>query len=230
VTLKGGDVGGGTAHDFRLGDWLVQPSLCRISRGENTVHLRPKVMDVLACLAAKAGTVVSPQALIDAVWARKFISDTALSRAIFELRRAIGDDGAQPHYVETIAKRGYRLVAPVEPAGETATGTGSTSRFIVVIGDHEIRLCEGENIVGRGPEARVRLDSSAVSRAHARIVVNEARATIEDLRSKNGTEIDGQRIVEPVALGDRALIRIGTVTLVFRTLPPEGSTRTSPSR
>ena len=230
MTPKGGDLGGDRARDFRLGDWLVQPSQCRVSRDERTVHLRPKVMDVLMCLAGKAGKVVSKQALIDTVWAREFIADTALSRAVFELRRALGDGGAQPHYVETIAKRGYRLVAPVESIGETEDDCGALSGFVVLLGDHEIRLREGANVIGRAPEARVRLDSSAVSRSHARVVVREKRAVLEDLGSKNGTEVDGQRVTSPLELVDRAVIRIGTVALVFRVLEPDGSTRTAPDR
>jgi DNA-binding winged helix-turn-helix (wHTH) protein len=230
MTLKGGDLGGDRARDFRLGDWLVQPSLCRVSCDERTAHLRPKVMDVLMCLAGKPGKVVSKQALIDTVWAREFIADTALSRAIFELRRALGDGGAQPRYVETIAKRGYRLVAPVEALEETDESGEALSRFVVLLGDREIRLCEGANVIGRAPEVRVRLDSSAVSRSHARIMVHQGRAVLADLGSKNGTEVDGRRIDVPVALVDRAVIRIGPVALVFRVLALAGTTRTSPER
>ena len=101
-------------RSFRLGEWLVQPSLDRLSRRGEVVQLRPKVMDVLVHLAANAGEVVSKNALIDAVWARQFIADSALSRAVFELREALGDDPHAPRYIETISKRGYRLIAPVE--------------------------------------------------------------------------------------------------------------------
>jgi len=103
------------AAPFRLHDWLVQPSLNRISRGGTRVKLRPKVMDTLVHLAANAGEVVAKETLIDAVWAREFISDSGLTRAIFELRDALGDDPRGARFVETIPKRGYRLVAPVEP-------------------------------------------------------------------------------------------------------------------
>lgn len=104
------------SRDFLLGEWLVQPSLNRLSRDGRSAQLRPKVMDVLQALAAKPGDVVAKERLIEEVWAREFIADSALSRAVFELREALGDDPHHPTYIETIAKRGYRLVAPVTPA------------------------------------------------------------------------------------------------------------------
>jgi adenylate cyclase len=103
---------------FRLDGWVVEPSLNTLSRGDAVVHLRPKVMDVLVVLAGRAGEVVSKEAIIDAVWAKKFLADTALSRAVFELREALGDEAQGSTYIETIPKRGYRLVAPVAAAPE----------------------------------------------------------------------------------------------------------------
>jgi len=211
-------------REFRMGEWLVQPTLCRISRGEEALHLRPKVMDVLVCLVGKAGKVVSKQALIDAVWAKEFISDTALSRAVFELRQALGDDDAQPRYVETIAKRGYRLVATVEPVGEPVGPVSGASPFVVVIGEREVRLTEGENLIGRGTDVPLHLDSMEASRHHARVLVRGGRAVLEDLGSMNGTMLRGQRIKGPTELSDRDVIVIGGISLVFREMGLDGST------
>ena len=99
---------------FRVGDWVVRPNLDQIARGEAVMRVRPKVMDVLVHLAARPGEVIPKEELLDAVWAKQFLGDTALSRAVFELREALGDDPQRPAYIETIPKRGYRLVAPVE--------------------------------------------------------------------------------------------------------------------
>jgi len=99
--------------EFRLGDWLVRPSLNQLSRADTVVHLRPKVMDVLVHLAKHGSDVVSKEELVEAVWAKEFLADSALSRAVFELREVLGDEAQQPRYIETIPKRGYRLVAPV---------------------------------------------------------------------------------------------------------------------
>ena len=101
---------------FELGEWLVQPQLNRLSRaGGADVQLEPKMMDVLVCLARNPGDVVSREALIDAVWPEVFISESVLTRAIAGLRRALGDDARRPRFIETIAKRGYRLIGPAAP-------------------------------------------------------------------------------------------------------------------
>ena len=105
---------------FGLSDWIVRPGLNQLSRGAQVVHLRPKVMDVLVFLADRAGKVVPKSELTDAVWAKEFLADTALTRAVFELREALGDDPRRPAYVETIPKRGYRLIAEVSRARRTA--------------------------------------------------------------------------------------------------------------
>lgn len=72
-------------------------------------------MEVLVCLASQAGEAVSKDRIIRAVWLDTFVSDDALTRSISELRRAFQDDPREPRFIETIPKRGYRLIAPVEP-------------------------------------------------------------------------------------------------------------------
>jgi Transcriptional regulatory protein, C terminal len=74
-------------------------------------------MDLLAFLASRGGHVVSRDEIIDAVWEGRFIAETTLTRAIADLRRALGDSQRAPQYIETIPKRGYRLVADVAAAG-----------------------------------------------------------------------------------------------------------------
>jgi TolB-like protein/DNA-binding winged helix-turn-helix (wHTH) protein/Flp pilus assembly protein TadD len=105
--------------DFWLGDWLVQPSLNRASRGDQTVHLRAKVTDVLVYLAGQAGQVVSKEDLFAHVWKGEFVSDSALTRVVTELRQVLGDEVTRPRLLETIPKRGYRLIAEVRPAPAT---------------------------------------------------------------------------------------------------------------
>lgn len=100
-----------------LGDWLVQPTRNRIERDRVVVLVRPKAMDVLAALAARPGTVVAKEALLDTVWPGQPTSDSVLSRAVFELREALSDQAQQPRYIETVARRGYRLAAAVTEIG-----------------------------------------------------------------------------------------------------------------
>jgi Tol biopolymer transport system component/DNA-binding winged helix-turn-helix (wHTH) protein len=99
--------------DFRIAEWEVQPAVNRVRRGDQIVRLEPKVMQVLVCLAEHAGDVVTRETLIARVWPDVFVTDDVLHRAIRELRRVFGDDTAAPRYIETIRKRGYRLIATV---------------------------------------------------------------------------------------------------------------------
>ena len=111
--------------DFRIGTWLVQPTRNRLTEGTTARHLEPQVMDLLVFLARTAGRVVSKDEIVETVWEGRFIADTTLTRAMADLRRALGDDSRQPRFIETIARRGYRLVAAVSPADhDTAPGGG----------------------------------------------------------------------------------------------------------
>ena len=98
--------------DFRLGTWLVEPSLNTISRNGTSVRLEPKVMEVLVCLARSPGEPVSKENLLQAIWPDTFVSDDVLVRSISELRRVLKDDTKDPRFIQTIPKRGYRLLAP----------------------------------------------------------------------------------------------------------------------
>jgi len=109
--------------EFELAGWRVQPSRNRLCRGEVSVRLEPKMMDVLVTLAKRPGQVLSKDEIADAVWPNLFVTESVITRAIAGLRRALEDDARTPRFIETIAKRGYRLVAiptPLAAAGTVA--------------------------------------------------------------------------------------------------------------
>ena len=110
---------------FRVGDWSVEPQLNTITGPDKAAHVEPKIMQVLVCLAENAGQVVTKELLMRSVWADTFVSDDVLTRSISELRRVFGDDAKEPRFIQTIPRRGYRLIAPVVDDGvkqETETG------------------------------------------------------------------------------------------------------------
>jgi len=107
--------------DFRVGPWLVQPSLNAISQNGASTRLEPKVMAVLMCLAEHTGQVVPKEKLLQTVWPDTFVTEDVLKRSVSELRRALKDDARESRFIETIAKRGYRLVAPAVPLNEEPT-------------------------------------------------------------------------------------------------------------
>ena len=98
---------------FLVGEWLVDPSLGRISRDAEEIHLEPKAMDVLVYLARRPGELVTRMELEDAVWAGTIVSYEALSVTINKIRKAVHDNSRNSQYIETLSKKGYRLVAPV---------------------------------------------------------------------------------------------------------------------
>lgn len=101
-------------QDFRVGSWLVQPQINSISREGESRRLEPQVIEVLVHLHQRAGQVVSKEEFFETVWKGRHVTDEALTNAIWELRRAFGDQAREPRYIETIPKRGYRLIAPTQ--------------------------------------------------------------------------------------------------------------------
>ncbi len=106
------------SSEFQLGPWVVQPGQNSISRDGKTTRLEPKMVEVLVCLAEKPGETVSKEQLIRKVWGNTFVTDDVLTRCISELRKALEDDPKNPQVIETIPRKGYRLMERVEPPPE----------------------------------------------------------------------------------------------------------------
>lgn len=101
-------------RDFQIGEWRVEPRRGIISGPQGRRRLEPRVMDVLAYLARRNGDPASQEEIVRAVWGEVALSEGALFRYISQLRSALGDDARRPCFIETIPKRGYRLLLPVE--------------------------------------------------------------------------------------------------------------------
>ena len=111
---------------LRIGDWLADATTNELGRGGETLHLEPKVMEVLAVLARHAGQAVTREQLLAAVWPGVVVGDEALTQCIIKLRRALGDNPRAPAYIETISKRGYRLIAQVSAETDPAPAPGES--------------------------------------------------------------------------------------------------------
>jgi DNA-binding winged helix-turn-helix (wHTH) protein/TolB-like protein len=98
---------------LQIGEWLVEPALNQLSAAGRTLKLEPKTMAVLVYLAQRPGEVVSREALLAAIWPGVLVGDDSLTQVVIKLRKALGDAAENPSYIQTIAKGGYRLVAPV---------------------------------------------------------------------------------------------------------------------
>lgn len=114
-----------------VGAWTVSPALNLLERGERSIKLEPRSMDVLVYLADRAGDVVSVEELLGAVWKGVVVGDGSVYLAIKQLRQALAAPGDDTVYLETIPKRGYRLTVPVEriAAGQAAVATMPANDF-----------------------------------------------------------------------------------------------------
>lgn len=146
---------------FQLDDWHVYPASDRISRDGEEVHLEPRVMAVLCLLATRAGEVVSREELEAGAWGDTIVGYDALASCINKLRKALGDDTSKPRYIETVSKKGYRIIAPVsfsdntQVAKDTFANPGNKNRsiyiitallFVIVVGSYLFIAGEKESV------------------------------------------------------------------------------------
>jgi len=101
---------------FTVGPWTVHPASSEIEREGQRTRLEPRLTDLLCHFARHPQRVISKEELIEVVWPGRVLDATAVARAIAELRRALGDTAQAPRCIETIPKRGYRLIAAVTTA------------------------------------------------------------------------------------------------------------------
>jgi DNA-binding winged helix-turn-helix (wHTH) protein/tetratricopeptide (TPR) repeat protein len=104
---------------YRFGPYVADRTAYRVSRGEAPVELTPKLLDLLFYLLDHPAALVTKEELLEGVWPGANVTDNALAQAVSDLRDALGDSPATPTYIRTVARRGYRFVAPVESAGAT---------------------------------------------------------------------------------------------------------------
>lgn len=102
------------SHTVRLGDVEVRPDRNEIRIDGQIVRLKPKAVSVLLCLIEARGEVVTKDRILDQVWPNMTVSHNVLTAAVHELRRALGDDSRKPRFIQTIPRRGYRVVAEVD--------------------------------------------------------------------------------------------------------------------
>jgi pSer/pThr/pTyr-binding forkhead associated (FHA) protein len=165
------------------------------------------------------------------LWPETYVSNTALAQLVTELRKAIGDEARQGRWIRTVFGYGYAF------AGEAESGSDAAERSTPAEGPRPVPtrwllwrrqilpLAEGENVVGRGRGAQVRIPASEVSRRHARIVVEAGGVTIEDLESRNGTFVGGHPVKKPTALSDGDEVGFGPELTTFCAPSPSTSTR-----
>lgn len=206
-----------------VGDWVFDSDSREVVRRGRTVPLSPKAFALLELLIRRRPKAVSKAEIHEHLWPGTFVSPANLANLVVELRAALGDDARKPKILRTVTRFGYAFCAE----GNTSPGSPGASRPFacrLVWGPRDIPLDSAENVIGRDSTSVVWIDDVSVSRRHARIAIDDAGATIEDLGSKNGTYVRGRRIQKPTRLEDRDPIRIGPASIVFRMFRKTGTT------
>ena len=190
-----------------------------LRRAGEDVHLTPKAFQLLEILLRERPQAVSRADLVRELWPATFVADGSLANLASELRSALCDPPGEAHLLRTVHRFGYAFCG-------TAKEEQAISRCRLLGPERDFPLLEGENLIGRGSECGVRIASSTVSRVHARLNIDGNQATIEDLESKNGTYLAGQRLDAPARLSPGDEIRVGSVRLVWQGSRPESATDT----
>lgn len=207
-----------------FGECFFDSEVRVLVRAGQPVHLGPKAFRFLELLLEQRPRVLSKDEIVATLWPETFVTDGSLANLVTEVRAALGDTANRPRFVRTVHRVGYAFCGEASEAGPAAVEVRVSAPYRLVSREREFTLCDGETIVGRAAECAVRLESSTVSRHHARLSIASGQAVLEDLDSKNGTFVGARRIDQPTVLANDDLLRFGSAALTFRVTGPLTST------
>lgn len=201
----------------RFGEYVLDSGTRQLSVHGEAVHLSPKAFQFLELLLQSRPRALSKSEIHERLWPGTFVSEGTLTSLLSEVRSATGDSARDSRFVRTVYRFGYAFSGTAEEVrgGDSAAGDRKQV-YRLIWGNREISLIHGENLFGRDENAAVWIDDALVSRRHARIVIDETGAILEDLGSRNGTYLRGKRIAAPTRLADQDEVKIGPASMIFR--------------
>jgi DNA-binding winged helix-turn-helix (wHTH) protein len=215
---------------FQFDDFTLDLDTRELTRGDMPLHVEPKAFRLLELLVTSRPRALSKDELQDQLWPKTFVSERSLARLVGILRECLGDPVENARFIRTVPRFGYAFCGEArQVASPSGHSEASAFHCRLLWEGREIALGEGETILGRDADATVWIDFSSVSRRHARIMVVNGRATIEDLGSHNGTFVRGKKLAAATELENGDRIKIGAATLVFRSFRGLGSTKSEAS-
>ena len=209
---------------FTFEQFVIDGDRRVLVRAGEEVHVAPKTLDFLLALLGRAPNAVSKAELMTVLWPETHVSDATLTGVVADAREALGDDGRAARLIRTVHRFGYAFAGAIER--ETAFATSAPVLGWLIADTWRLPLRSGETILGREGDGVVPLPSPSVSRQHAALIIEGTAARLRDLGSKNGTFVDEIRIEGPMALRDGAAVRLGTLTLIYRSVDRTSSTET----
>jgi DNA-binding winged helix-turn-helix (wHTH) protein len=208
----------------RFGDFAVDTDSRQLRRGGTERHLSPKGFEFLCLLLANRPRALSKAELHQRLWPTTFVSDATLNSVVAEVRAALGETAKTEGFVRTLHRFGYAFAGTASESGVQAQTPDDRLRCWIIWEWGRVGLKDGDHLLGRDGDVAVWLESPTVSRHHARIRVRGFDATLEDLGSRNGTVLRGERLTAPVSLADGDEITVGSVLVRFRRAEPGAST------
>jgi len=212
----------------RFGEFTIDTGSRQLRRGDAECHLSPKAFELLRLLIENRPRALSKEELHERLWPSTFVSEATLTSLVAEVRAALGETAGHGRFVRTVHRFGYAFNETAAAPAVSAPSADERARCWIVWQWGQVALTDGEHLLGRDGDVAVWLESPSVSRHHARIRVRGTDATIEDLASKNGTYLRGERLAGPSPLSDGDEIRLGSVLVKFR-LTDAGVTETQSS-
>ena len=212
---------------YTFGRISVDGSARTIAVAREPAHLTRKAFDLLLLLLEHRGSAVSKDSIYARLWPETFVAESSLQTLVHEIRQAIDDRATGTSWIRTVHGIGYSFAGDVH-TDPVASASARSQRPAAWLFRASMRLplYVGENVLGRGMEDVIEVDLPTISRRHARITIGES-AMLEDLSSKNGTWLKGERVIEPALLADGDEVGLGSATFTFRLARSPKSTETS---
>jgi DNA-binding winged helix-turn-helix (wHTH) protein len=211
---------------LRFGRFTLDVDQRRLWDGDDEIRLAPKAFELLKLLIENRPRALSKDEIIARVWPGTFITENNLATLVRDLRAALGDQAGEPSYIRTAYGFGYAFTGVATEMARSTVAIPAASRWRLFGEQGEIQLLEGENFVGRSGPGVLAIDSSTVSRNHARLTITGNRLFCEDLGSKNGTWRGKARVTSLVEVQDGDELRFGSVVLVARCARSDDTTET----
>jgi DNA-binding winged helix-turn-helix (wHTH) protein len=191
------------------------------------IHLAPKAFELLLILVRNQPNAVSHGQLHAELWPGVHVSETSLAALITQLRKGLGDTSDDGRVIRTLHRVGYAFIGDAVVADHAPMAETPVCRLIWH--GQSIELPAGESVIGRDRGCAAHIDADSVSRHHARLTVTDRVVSIEDLGSKNGTWVAGERIQGTVPLADGTTFQLGSETVRFEiSFEPPTKTATVP--
>jgi DNA-binding winged helix-turn-helix (wHTH) protein len=214
---------------FRFDQFCFDSDQKALLRGGEPVRLTPRAFRLLELLILRRPKAVSKRDLLDHVWCGHIVEEANLKTLVLEIRSALEERGGRPAVIRTVYGYGYAFAGE----GEEEADSSTEPQAVVAVrwSGQSALLPLGAHLIGRRPDCAVAIEDPSVSRVHARLEITRGLLRIEDLRSKNGTFVEGKRIATPTELLNRCEIVIGEVAVQLARLDSgDASTQTAVPR